>query len=213
MHHLISTLSHELRNPLTSLYSTIQLIECLHPEVKNFKYWSNIGSDITYINDLLNEFSQYSKAEQLKKSSFSLAALVEQVSLSFATTIANSKIQYTSKIHPSLGQMTGDKTKLQEVLWNLLRNAYEAAYPDKCIYLEAFLENNQAAILVRDTGCGIPSSNLQTIFEPFITYKENGTGLGLSLCKQIVLAHGGTISVESTLGKGSTFTVYLPINL
>ena len=213
MNHLISKLSHELRNPLTSLYSTIQLIEVLHPEVKDFKYWSNINHDITYINELLNEFSNYAKMEQLKKSTFSMRNLLEQISLSFAATIANSDVQYTSKIDASIHQITGDKTKLQEVFWNLLRNAYEAASPDKSIYLEAFLDGTQITVHVRDTGCGIPKAHLSNIFEPFVTYKEHGTGLGLSICKQIVTSHGGNISVNSTVGKGSTFTVALPINL
>ena len=213
MNHLISKLSHELRNPLTSLYSTVQLIEVLHPEVKEFKYWSNINNDITYINELLNEFSNCAKMEQLKESTFSMRNLLEQISLSFAATIANSDVQYTSKIDASIHQITGDKTKLQEVFWNLLRNAYEAASPDESIYLEAFLDGTQLTVRVRDTGCGIPKTHLSNIFEPFVTYKEHGTGLGLSICKQIVTSHGGNISVDSTVGKGTTFTVTLPINL
>ena len=213
MNDTIRKLSHELKNPLTSLYSTIQLIELSHPEVKEYKYWSNINEDILYINELLNECSNLTKTEELHKSSFSMRTLLEQVSLSFAATIAQSDVSYSSKIHASLPCITGDKTKLQEVFRNLLQNAYEAAAPDNSIYLEAFSQEKQIIVLVRDTGCGIPENRLTSIFEPFVTYKEHGTGLGLSLCQQIVSAHGGTISVKSTLGKGSTFTVTLPINL
>lgn len=211
MNDTIRKLSHELKNPLTSLYSTIQLIELSHPEVKEYKYWSNINDDILYINELLNDFSNYTGT--IHKRVFSMRSLLEQVSLSFAATFSHSNVNYSSKIHASLPHVTGDRTKLQEVFRNLLQNAYEAAVPDKSIYLEAYSQGDYITVLIHDTGCGIPENRLTQIFEPFVTYKEHGTGLGLSLCQQIVSAHGGTISVQSTLGVGTTFTVNLPINL
>ena len=213
MNDMLNKFAHELRNPLTTLYSTVQLIEFQHPEVKNFKYWANLTHDIEYMDQLINQLSDFSKSETLEKSTFSLHELLEQVSLSFATTIVNSDVVYSSKIDSSIHQIIGDKTKLQEVFLNLLKNAYEAALPDKTIYLEAFSENDMAVIQVRDTGCGIPSELLPTIFEPYVTYKEHGTGLGLSICNQIVKAHGGSLSVVSSVGVGTTFSVSLPLKV
>ena len=210
MEYLLSKFAHELRNPLTTLYSTVQLIEFQHPEVKNFKYWSNLISDIEYMEQLTAQFSDLTKSEKIEKKTFSLHDLLEQVCLSFATTIVNSNVNFTSKIDSSIHQIIGDKTKIQEVILNLLKNAYEATVPDKSIRLEAFSSENEVIIQVSDTGCGIPSELLSTIFDPFITYKEHGTGLGLSISNQIVLAHGGYISVESTVGVGTTFSVTLP---
>ena len=115
MEYILSKFSHELRNPLTSVYSTIQLIEMQHPEVKDFKYWSTLAPDLEYMNNLLTELSDFSKSEKLQLETFSLRALLEHVSLSFAATIADSEVEYTSKISPSIHQITGDKTKLQEV--------------------------------------------------------------------------------------------------
>ena len=213
MKHLLNKFVHELRNPLTTLYSTVQFIEFQHPEVKNFKYWANLTHDITYMDQLIDQLSDFSKSETLEKSSFSLHELLEQISLSFAATIVNSDVVFTSKIDPSIHQIIGDKTKLQEVFLNLLKNAYEAALPNKTICLEASLQNNTVIIQVHDTGCGIPSELLPTIFEPYITYKENGTGLGLAICNQIVKAHGGSIAVNSSLGDGTTFSVSLPLEM
>ena len=210
MEYILSKFAHELRNPLTTLYSTVQFIEFQHPEVKNFKYWSNLSCDIEYMEKLIEQFSDFSKSEKLDKSIFSLHTLLEQVSLTFATTLVDTDVTYTSKIDPSIHQIVGDKTKLQEVLLNLLKNAYEAALPDKCIYLEAFSKEKEIVIQVRDTGCGIPSELLPTIFEPFVTYKEHGTGLGLAISGQIVKAHGGNISIESTVGVGTCISVSLP---
>ena len=210
MEYILSKFAHELRNPLTTLYSTVQFIEFQHPEVKNFKYWSNLSADIEYMEQLIGQLSDFSKSEKLVTTTFSLHALLEQVSLSFATMIVDSDVVYTSKIDSSIHQIIGDKTKLQEVFLNLLKNAYEAALPDKTISLEAFSKDNGIVIQVRDTGCGIPSELLPTIFDPFVTYKEQGTGLGLAICDQVIKAHGGHISVESTVGDGTCFSVFLP---
>lgn len=211
MEYLLSKFAHELRNPLTTLYSTVQLIEFQHPEVKNFKYWSNLTSDIIYMEQLIEQLSDLTKSEKIENTTFSFLDLLEQICLSFATTIVDSDVTFTSKIDSSIHQITGDKTKLQEVILNLLKNAYEAAVPDKTIHLEAVSTDNEIVIRVCDTGCGIPAELLPTIFDPFITYKEHGTGLGLSICNQIVAAHKGRISVESTVGVGTTFSVTLPL--
>jgi signal transduction histidine kinase len=161
---------------------------------------------------LLEQFSDYAKASSLQCSTFSFHALLEQVSLAFAATTMHSAVQYTSKIDSSIKQITGDKTKLQEVFWNLLKNAYDASLPDKSIYLNARKCNDYYEISVSDTGCGISSEQIAHIFEPFVTYKSTGTGLGLAICKQIVDAHDGTISVTSTEQVGTSFTISLPIH-
>jgi len=183
----------------------------MHPEVKDFKYWSNLSRDLEYMNTLLTDLSDFSKSETLRISTFSLRSLLEQISLSFAATIADSEVEYTAKISPSITQITGDKTKLQEVFLNLLKNAYEASLPNKTIYLEASSADDIVQILVRDTGCGITEEQLPTIFEPFTTYKKDGSGLGLAICDNIIKAHGGTISVESVVNEGTTFTISLPL--
>ena len=211
MEYLLSKFSHELRNPLTTVYSTVQLIEMQHPEVKDFKYWSNLARDLEYMNSLLTELSDFSKSERLHKTTFSLRTLLEHVSLSFAASIADSDVEYTSKISPSINQITGDKTKLQEVFLNLLKNAFDASTPDKTIYLEASSDDKFAYIRIRDTGCGISEAQLPTIFEPFVTYKPNGSGLGLAICDKIIKAHGGMITVESTVNVGTTFLISLPL--
>ena len=212
MNYILSKFSHELRNPLTTVYSTVQLIALQHPEVKEFKYWSNLTFDLEYMITLLDEFSDFAKSERLQLSNFSLRTLLEQIALSFAASIVDSDVEFTAKISPSINQINGDKTKLQEVFLNLLKNAFDAAKPRQTIALEASLVDQNIVICVHDTGCGIPEEHLLHIFEPFVTYKENGTGLGLAICDQIIRAHKGSISVKSSEGKGSSFTVSLPTN-
>ena len=210
MNYMLNKFVHELRNPLTTLYSTVQFIEFQHPEVKNFKYWSNLSCDIEYMEQLLAQLSDFSKSSKLELSNFSLYALLEQICLSFATTIVDSNVTFSSKIDPAISEIIGDKIKIRQVIMNLLKNAYEAAAPDQTIFLNAILKEGEVVLSVQDTGCGIPAQHLPTIFDPFITYKEHGTGLGLAICNEIVKAHGGNISVVSMPGKGTTFSISLP---
>ena len=206
---ILNRFSHELRNPLTTLYSTVQLIELKHPEAKSFPYWSTLTYDIESINQLLDEFSSFAKSERLNLTTFDFRTFLEQLSLSFAASIAHSNVTYTCKIDSSITQITGDKTKLQEVFLNLLKNAFEASQPNQSIFFTALQEKNTILLSIRDTGCGISSERLHTIFSPFVTYKKNGTGLGLSICKHIIEAHGGTITVVSRIDVGTTFTIEL----
>ena len=207
---ILSKFSHEIRNPLTTLYSTVQLIEMKHPEVTEFQYWSVLNHDIEYMNQLLDDFSNFAKSERLNLETFELRPFLEKLSLSFAASIANSEVEYTSKIDSHTPKIIGDKTKLQEVFLNLLKNAYDASKPDKTIFFHAESRGEHVVITVSDTGCGIEEEQLKNIFEPFVTYKKQGTGLGLAICEHIVKAHGGTITVQSAPCVGTTFAVTLP---
>lgn len=201
---------HELRNPLTALYSTLQLMESKNPELKEVKYWPTLQYNVEDMIALINGFSTLSKAEGPIFDEFEPKTFFQRLSLAFAASIADSEVEFTSKINIPYSKITGDKTKLQEVFSNLLKNAYEATSPKGQIFLEVKKKNDRIIVLIKDTGCGMDEKQLNTIFEPFVTYKKNGTGLGLAICKQIVEAHQGTISVKSIVGVGTTFTVEIP---
>ena len=194
---VISKISHELRNPLTIIYSTLQLIESRHPEARTFDHWHELMQDVEFMSVLLDDLSRFNHAGALNFSTFSFRPFWEYISLSFAASVADTKLEYFSKIDSSINQITGDKTKLQEVFLNLLRNAAEQS-------------KDSIIIQVQDNGCGISKEHLSSIFEPFTTYKKNGTGLGLSISESIIQAHGGTIEVDSAPQKGSTFRITLP---
>ena len=210
MNNLIDKFAHELRNPLTSAYSTVQFIESQHPEVREFKFWTALEADFLYMNDLITKFSNLARAERLQLKPFSSKAMLEQVSLSFAASIAGSNVEYTSKLESSLPIINGDEVTLKELFRNLLKNAYDACLPDKTIYLEAFHTDTELIVHIKDTGCGIPEEDLPTLFDPFVTHKKDGTGLGLAICNHIVKAHDGKLEVESVEGVGTTFTVSIP---
>lgn len=104
-----------------------------------------------------------------------------------------------------------DRTKLKEVFLNILRNAAESIDGSGSIRLEAFVQNHNITVQIEDSGCGISEEQQNQIFQPFVTYKSNGTGLGLAIVRRVIDAHEGQITVTSTVGKGTVFTILLPI--
>lgn len=214
-HHTeVSMIAHEIRNPLTLVSSSLQIIEAQHPEVKEFSSWNQTMEDIRFMCSLLNDLSTFNNSSSLHHSVFSIERLLKNIAVSFAISLDSdeaSDISFRSRIAPGMGDFTGDKVKLEEVILNLLRNAKEAVGNSGNIFLSAERIDNEIVICCKDNGCGIPDDIKDQIFEPFVTGKESGTGLGLSLSKRIVEAHSGTISAESSPENGTIFTVRLPI--
>lgn len=212
-HRILSSVAHEIRNPLTLISSSLQLIGLQHPEAKDFDGWSQLNDDVAFIRLLLDELTTFNNGQTLRCTSFSFEDFLKKIAISFSidAELQNPEIMFTSCIPSSLGTITGDKTKLEEVLLNLLRNAKEAISDTGTIQLSAVREKNFFLIQIQDNGCGISPEKIKTIFDPFITYKPNGTGLGLAISKKIIEAHGGAITVNSEVGKGSIFSIQLPI--
>lgn len=212
----ISTISHEIRNPLALVYSTLQLIESQHPEVSSFNHWEEMRQDIEYMKLLLEQLSSYNNSERLECATTDTRTFLRKIALSFASTLVDSHIEFTSKIPPTLPSINIDAMKMKQVLLNLLKNAQDAVHscPEKnnaAISLAAAFQDQHVVITISDTGCGIAPEDLSTIFEPFITHKQDGTGLGLAIARRITAAHHGSLAVESTLGIGTVFTLALPV--
>lgn len=186
---IVSMISHEIRNPLTLVSSALQIIEIQHPEVINFHGWSQAIEDIEFMCNLLNELSDFNNGSTLHHSVFSLEKLLKNIAVSFAMSLdsINSNIEFTSKISLNSDNYTGDKIKLEEVILNLLQNAKDAVsektFTDSkgSIFLCAEKISDSIVISCTDNGCGISDDIVNTIFDPFVTYKTNGTGLGLAL--------------------------------
>ena len=145
--------------------------------------------------------------------------LLKNIAVSFAMSLdsINSNIEFTSKISLNSDNYTGDKIKFEEVILNLLQNAKDAVsektFTDSkgSIFLCAEKISDSIVISCTDNGCGISDDIVNTIFDPFVTYKTNGTGLGLALSKKIIEAHGGTLIVTSSDETGTVFTITLPV--
>ena len=220
----ISTISHEIRNPLTLVYSTLQLIESPHPEVLEFAHWSELHQDIEYMKLLLEDLSSYNNGERLDLAPLSTGSFFRRITLSFASSIIDTDIEFTSYIPEDLPVLSADSVKLRQALLNLLRNAADAVRTESPsqdqhdmpahspqISLSVTADADLLHIEISDNGCGIAPEDQEHIFEPFITHKVDGTGLGLAITRRIIQAHHGTITLRSARYAGTVFILTLPI--
>ena len=167
------------------------------------------------INDILDLAKVEAGAMELTLEPCDLAALIDEV-VRVARGLARRKgIELRSDVDPRPLEITADALKVKQVLYNLLSNAIKFTGAGGKVSVEARLGKETSEIRVSDTGIGIAPEDLDTIFDEFrqvdssLTRKHEGTGLGLALTRRLVQLHGGEISVESELGRGSTFTVTL----
>lgn len=222
----VSALSHEIRNPLTLVYSTLQLIESTHPEVHTFAHWQELHQDIEYMKQLLEELSSYNNSGRLDLSLVNTSLFFRKIALSFASSLIETDIAFTSSIPENLPSMSFDSLKMRQAILNLLQNARDACITafhtdnrlsvsdSPSITFSVSVNPLDASVLqvkVTDNGCGIQPEDLDSVFEPFITHKTSGTGLGLAITRRIILAHHGTITLDSIPGAGTTFSIALPI--
>lgn len=212
---LTSQISHELRNPLTLIKSTSQLIESEHPEIKDFKHWAQLIDDINGLVDLLAEFSLYNNSQTVSKQEQNFLLLIKSVLNAFSAQAEQSGIKLTFTIAedeiPYFIKYPFDHVKFKQVLINLIRNAFEATNKGDYINVECKVSQpSYITIAVHDNGKYIPADELSTIFDPFVTYKSGGSGLGLAISSNIVTAHNGTIQATSSEEKTS-FLIKLPI--
>lgn len=208
---IVSLISHEIRNPLTLISSSLQLMEQTHPEVRDFSNWDQTMQDLNFLCQLLSELSAYNNGSTLRYQVFSLQKLLRSVAVSFAISLENASVSFRSSIDPAIKDYAGDQIKLREVLLNLLKNARESQADEIVLSASSGCDTSGIQISIRDNGCGIEQDQLDQIFQAFHTTKQEGTGLGLSLSKRIIEAHHGALTVTSAPGEGSTFTVFLPL--
>jgi len=214
---LISCVAHELNNPLTSVIGYAQLL-------KGSKEVSEeIKEDLERLHDeamrtscVVQKFLAFARKRKSEKSYVNFNEILRST---IALKSYNSKINNVDIVEDfqaDLPSTMADSQQLQQVFLNLLTNAEYAmkeahGHGRLEIQTRFDLERSLIRISFKDDGFGISEENLSKVFEPFFTTKKTGTGLGLSVSYRIVQEHGGTISVKSRLGEGTTFTVELPI--
>lgn len=213
---LTSQISHEIRNPLTLIKSTLQLIECGHPEVKDYKYWSQLTDDINGIETLLTELCLYNNSEKINIQKQNFLLLLKSILSSFAPLAEENCIDLSLTITedemPYYRNYPFDQIKLKQVFTNLIHNAFDATQKGDYINVECKVDpQSHLIIAVNNNGTMIPLDELPTIFNPFVTYKSGGSGLGLAISSNIIAAHKGTIEA-STSEEKTSFIIRLPLS-
>lgn len=204
---------HEIRNPLTSIKGFTQLIARRSHKTGDqtiSEYCSLIEGEICRMENILSEFLTLARPRQQRWEQVDVGrALNDVAALMYGEALLHN-ITVDTQITAAPLLVYGDVNRLKEVFINLIRNAFQAMAQGGRLTIHAIRDGRSIYIHFRDTGHGMTPDILKHIFQPFFTTKENGTGLGLAICRRTVEEHGGYIEVDSTPGKGTTFTVVLP---
>lgn len=220
----VSRVTHDIKGHLAAIQSCLYVAGSepsgsLSDKQSEFLSRANrrTGQLTEFVKKLLN-LTQMRLSGQQKVEEFSLQDCLSKALETVSQRAKDKSITLTSDVDPSLGRITGDEFSINEMITNLLFNAVKYTPEGRTVHLEVSCRDDHIQIDVVDTGIGIPSGEIGNVFDEFFRAtnakksEKDGTGLGLSLVKQIVERHGGTISVRSEEGTGSTFTVNLPKN-
>ena len=231
----LATMSHELRTPLNSIIGFSDVLGSIQSlDDKQKRYVSNIRTSGRMLLDMINDILDLAKIEagkmDVRPSSFRLESVVSAQCDMVRPLAERKRIELTYDIGAGLDAVVQDQPKVQQILANLLSNAVKFTPEGGRINIRAALdtaasvEEPRIRLEVIDTGVGIAEEDQQTIFEKFrqgrtfqvgddaMTREYSGTGLGLSIVRELCRLLGGDIDLESQLGRGSTFIVYLPLN-
>ena len=218
----IATVTHELKTPLASMRVLVDtLLEGRYRNQQQVtEYLQLVSTENARLSRLIDNFLTFSRMERNKKAFQIAQADPAQITHAAAeavkTKLSNGRCHFVVNIDQNLPPITADHDAMVTVLVNLLDNAYKYSYDDKNIELQVTAANGFVEFRVRDNGIGLSRRSIKKIFTKFyqvdrsLSRRTGGCGLGLSIAKFIVDAHKGSISVESKLDHGSTFTVRLP---
>lgn len=207
-------LAHEIGNPLNSMAITTQLLErrlTKYRELLDEKIHDSVRGlqrQITQLSHLLDEFRGLSRRQSVNLQPLDVCSLLQEIVAQETPHCATLGVTMKHELEPHVLLVLGDGEKLKQVLLNLCKNAVEAMPEGGVLTVSAGCNGAQVSIEITDTGVGIPAG--VEVFEPFVTTKSQGTGLGLSVAQQLVHAHKGTLSYTSKPGRGTTFRIVLP---
>ena len=208
---LAGMVGHDLRNPLTGIKNAAYYLKkkgTAISESQAKEMLDVIDDAIDHSNKIINDLLDYSREMHLELIKYQASTLVED-----ATRMVNvpSHVEIVNKV-PEEAWIWVDSDKMVRVFTNLIKNAIEAMPEGGKVEISSCQTNESVEIAFADTGTGITDETMAKLFLPLFTTKAQGMGFGLAICKRIVEAHGGTVTVETAVNKGTTFKISLPIN-
>jgi two-component system nitrogen regulation sensor histidine kinase GlnL len=219
-------LAHEIRNPLGAIRGAVQLLgRELGPASPLQEYTAVLFTEVDRVNRIIEMLLDLGRPVSVRPVPLNLHQLLERVALLSEETARERRVTLVRRYDPSLPPILGDEDRLAQVFHNLVRNAIEAMAGGGHVMLATRVSSNplfgkmdlgagQKSMVeaqVIDEGAGIPAAVRARVFDPFFTTKERGLGLGLAICHQVLEQHRGAIQIDSTEGRGTTVTCFLPI--
>jgi hypothetical protein len=207
-----AAVAHEIRNPISGLYSFIQMILNKKDENTVNKFFDIASDEFKRIERLTTNLLSLGHATKLKKENANINELIKQVNEILSVNLKKARINLIEK-YEKLPVIKIDKEMIKQVLLNLVLNSIQAMPGGGNIEIGTKVEDENILIYIKDEGIGIIDEIKDRVFEPFFTTKADGSGIGLTLAKNIIDAHAGNISFESVKNKGSIFYIRLPMEL
>jgi len=217
----LTSTSHEVRQPLSAILIITETLldESAGPmnEVQH-EFVADVDECAKHLMALINDILDYAKAEagmiELVHETVALPELINQCTAMVESRATQAEVTITAQIDPEVTEVIADPLRLKQILLNLLSNAVKFNEQGGLVKMQVRADHGDVLVTVRDTGRGIAAEQMDRLFDPYYQAAHGdqgiGTGLGLSIIKHLVELHGGSISVESALNSGSTFSVRLP---
>lgn len=218
---MAATISHEIRNPLAAIKNSAGIFKrhaLLTPE--DDELLSIIGKEIQRLDNIITDFLDFSKPHPLRQTMTDLNELIEEtVALLANSDKMDGRIHISRSFDPRIAGIMLDGNTMKQVLWNVLINAIQAMPNGGAITITTAIAMktsdgvppDSVIISIADTGAGMPPEMARKAFQPFFSTKSKGTGLGLSIVERAIKQHGGSISLESTVGRGTTVRISMPV--
>ncbi len=209
----VTHIAHEIKNPLLIIGGFArQLLKIPDLDDKSHHKLSIMAEEVSHLEEMVAEMRDFVRRPPAQKHPGRIGDALTAALELFQDTFAEHNIQVRRVEETPLPPVTFDPQQVHQVLINLLKNALEAMPRGGEITITSRVRETKAEISIADTGEGIAPEVLANIFQPYFTTKEKGTGIGLAICQSIIQEHGGVIQVDSTPGRGTTFTIRLPLD-
>ena len=202
-------LTHEIKNPIAVCKGYLDMID-LDDVVKSKRYINIIKGEIDRSLNVIADFTEYSKIK-ISKEEFDMVMLLDEVYDSFKLLTSDKKINFNYKDSYDEIYLFGDYERLKQVLVNIIKNSIESIKDNGIIEMNVLLDNKKVIVTISDNGMGMDKETLDNVYEMFYTTKKNGTGLGVALSNEIIVAHNGSLKYESEVGKGTKCIITLPV--
>jgi len=207
---LSAGIAHEIRNPLTSINTFIDLIPY---KIEDEKFREELvvitKKEINRMNELITQLIDYTKPVAGKPTMFSLDDALKEVLILFSNQLSKKRISLVKDIENTW--VFADKSQIKQVLVNIILNSIEAVEEDGEIRITVANRNTKAIIEIEDNGCGISEEYMDKIFQPFFTLKPQGTGIGLAVTHKLIEENKGNISIDSKKNHGTKVCISLPV--
>ncbi|UQD51976.1 two-component sensor histidine kinase [Bacillus methanolicus] len=213
---LAAGIVHEIRNPLTAVKGFIQLLKPYLSEIGK-EYYADVAlEEINRTNEIIFEFLNNAKPNDRMKQPAHLNKIIRDVVILYKSEAILRNINITVDYDDQDTVLQLEDKQLKHILTNILNNAIEALSYRKdgvqgCIHIATKVREDHAVIFIEDNGCGMSKETLESLFLPFYSTKENGTGIGMPLCKKIIEDNGGQIEISSIVNTGTIIKVVLPV--